>query len=126
MASNFETFHFTTRSFQSPAAARLCPGLGLAPASSATHSPPAAASLTAPGSRPSRRIPPSRRRSYASTLPLPAPHPPLYDPPIDASALRSSALPCADSSIYTPPLFFSAAGSAVGRAGLFGKSWKLL
>src|SRR5947209_20357744 len=50
---------------------------------------------------------PSKRRSYASTPPLPAPHPPPSALPPVASTLRSSVLPCAFSSTYALPLPFA-------------------
>src|SRR5208282_4813605 len=82
------------RFLRSPPSASLCPGSDPPPASSAACFRPAVAWLLAPRSRPSLRTSPSRRRSCASTPPLPAPRLPPCAPPPVASAPRSSAPPC--------------------------------
>src|SRR6266699_1362078 len=93
----------SSRFFGSPTATLPCPDSDQLPASAAACSHRATASPLAPGSHPSRRISPSRRRWYASTRPLPAPRLPPYVPPPVVSGPRSSALPYACSSTFLFP-----------------------
>src|SRR5581483_67208 len=103
----------SSRFFGSPIAALLCPDSDRPPVSAASCSHRAAVSLPAPGSHPSHRTSPSRRRSCASTPPPRAPHPPPSFPPPAALAPRSSALPCACSETCVLPFLSQQSYSAL-------------
>src|SRR5580693_4764766 len=97
----------SNRFFGSPTATLLCPDSDPPPAFAASCSHRAAASLPVPGSHPSHRTSPSRRKACAWTPPPLAPHLLLFALPPPASTPRSSALPCACSSTYLLPLPFA-------------------
>ncbi len=93
----------STRFFESSTAKHPCPDSGPIPTSAVACFHPSTASLPEPGSRPSCRTLPSRRRSCASTRPLLSPRPPPSVMFPVASTPQSSAPRCACSSTSTSP-----------------------